>query len=366
MRKAPNWAGYGGKAFRSGPITWALLLLVAAGLFNGIFAGSTISRAFAADVPISVGGKAVVSNTDGDPIRIREGAGTNYDQIASAREGQVVNVLDGPVTDSRSITWFKVKAPAATGWMMAQYLKGVAQAAPPPAPTATPAPAPASAPAGNTLTGSARVANTDGDPLRVRSAPNTNGRVISTIAPNTVVAIEAGPVTDEANIVWYKISLADLSGWAMARYLVQVPGGNREAPPQAEPVSQVETPAPTATPRPAPTATPRPANNGSGSSTTSQYRQWMEEARAMYPYPQDTDKMWRVMQCESGGNPNASGGGGRYLGLFQYAPGTWGGSWNPYRNESIWDAKSQIFATAKAWSIGMQNQWSCYYITAGR
>jgi hypothetical protein len=76
--------------------------------------------------------------------------------------------------------------------------------------------------------------------------------------------------------------------------------------------------------------------------------------------------MYRVMMCESSGNPLASGGGGAWLGLYQYAPTTWRGSWNPYRNSSIWDAKAQIFATAKAWSIGMQRHWSCYFITAGR
>ncbi len=92
-----------------------------------------------------------------------------------------------------------------------------------------------------------------------------------------------------------------------------------------------------------------------------QYRAWMVSARQMYPYPQSLDKMYRVMMCESGGNPRASGAGGAHLGLFQYAPGTWRGSWNPYRYSSIWDAKAQIYATAKAWSIGMQGQWSCYY-----
>lgn len=355
MRKAPIWAGYGGKTFNAVPVLWALVALVAIGLFGG----RGVSTA-AADVPIVVGGKATVTNTDGDPIRIRQGAGTNYDQIASAREGQVVNVLDGPITDNSDIRWWKVKAPAGTGWMMAQYLKGIASSAPVPAATATPDP--------NKITGYARVANTDGDPLRVRSAPNTSGRILTTVDPDTIVTVEAGPVTDEANIVWYKITSGSVTGWAMARYLVQAQtpageGNRREAPPAAEPANNVAEP--TLTPRPAPTATPRPTSTGSGSGL-SQYRQWVEEARVMYPYPQDTDKMWRVMQCESGGNPNASGGGGRYLGLFQYAPSTWAGSWNPYRSSSIWDAKSQIFATAKAWSIGMQNQWSCYYITAGR
>lgn len=108
------------------------------------------------------------------------------------------------------------------------------------------------------------------------------------------------------------------------------------------------------------------AINSTGSNTLSQYRAWVEDARTQYPYPQSADKMWRVMMCESGGNPGATSPNGRYLGLFQYAPSTWGGRWNPYRSNSLWDAKSQIYATAKAWSIGMQGQWSCYFITAGR
>ena len=97
-----------------------------------------------------------------------------------------------------------------------------------------------------------------------------------------------------------------------------------------------------------------------------QYRAWMVEAKQMYPYPQSVDKMYRVMFCESSGRPNVVGPQGLYHGLFQYHRGTWGGSWNPYRAQNIYDARSQIFATAKAWSIGMQSHWSCYYITAGR
>lgn len=97
-----------------------------------------------------------------------------------------------------------------------------------------------------------------------------------------------------------------------------------------------------------------------------QYRAWMVEAKAMYPYPQTIDKMYRVMMCESSGNPSVVGPRGLYHGLFQYHRGTWGGRWNPYRANNIYDAKSQIFATAKAWSVGMQSHWSCYYITAGR
>lgn len=112
-------------------------------------------------------------------------------------------------------------------------------------------------------------------------------------------------------------------------------------------------------------ATPGRAEAASASSLA-QYRQWINEARAMYPYRESADKMYRTMLCESSGNPGVRSPSGSYQGLFQYATATWRGGWNPYRNNSLWDARSQIFATAKAWSIGMQGQWSCYFMTPGR
>ena len=98
-------------------------------------------------------------------------------------------------------------------------------------------------------------------------------------------------------------------------------------------------------------------------STLQQYKEWIKEARATYPYRDSADKMYRVMMCESVGDPRAVGGRGRWHGLFQYVPSTWRQSWNPYRQSDIYDARAQIFATAKAWSIGMQNHWTCYKLT---
>jgi soluble lytic murein transglycosylase-like protein len=37
----------------------------------------------------------------------------------------------------------------------------------------------------------------------------------------------------------------------------------------------------------------------------------------------ERSKLSRIAQCESGGNPHAVGGGGRYRGLFQFDYGTW-------------------------------------------
>ena len=79
----------------------------------------------------------------------------------------------------------------------------------------------------------------------------------------------------------------------------------------------------------------------------------MEVAAARYHVK--ADGMYRMMMRESGGRRFA-GADGAYKGLFQYWTGTWSASWNPYRNDSIYDGSSQIFATAYAISRGMGPQ----------
>jgi hypothetical protein len=66
--------------------------------------------------------------------------------------------------------------------------------------------------------------------------------------------------------------------------------------------------------------------------------------------------MYRLMMIESGGSASIVGPGG-YYGLFQYAPSTWKGSWNPFRSSSITDGGAQIKATALALSQGYGHAW---------
>lgn len=90
-----------------------------------------------------------------------------------------------------------------------------------------------------------------------------------------------------------------------------------------------------------------------------QYRSWMEEARRKHPYNEPVSRMWKVMVCESAGHAGISNG--KFFGLFQYRRDTWKGAWNPYRRKSIFDARAQIFATAKAWQDGHHAWWpACY------
>ncbi len=66
--------------------------------------------------------------------------------------------------------------------------------------------------------------------------------------------------------------------------------------------------------------------------------------------------MYRLMLVESGGSTAAVGSGG-YYGLFQYAPSTWKGSWNPWRSSPIADGAAQIKATALAIRLGHGHAW---------
>jgi soluble lytic murein transglycosylase-like protein len=75
--------------------------------------------------------------------------------------------------------------------------------------------------------------------------------------------------------------------------------------------------------------------------------------------------LYRMMQLESGGRVNAQGGGGAYLGLYQYSPSTWRGSWNPWRHRSIYDGVAQIWATATAIRKGFgPHMWPNTYSAA--
>jgi len=69
--------------------------------------------------------------------------------------------------------------------------------------------------------------------------------------------------------------------------------------------------------------------------------------------------LYRLMMYESGGRRTA---GTTYKGLFQYHPGTWKASWNPWRGASIYNGWAQIRATAYAIKRGYgPHMWPSTY-----
>jgi peptidoglycan hydrolase CwlO-like protein len=115
-------------------------------------------------------------------------------------------------------------------------------------------------------------------------------------------------------------------------------------------IRQLVTSAATQSPKPRPTVEP-PQQGGGGSGAW-----WSLIEAAASSNGVSARGMYRLMMIESGGSATVVGPGG-YYGLFQYAPTTWKGSWNPWRSSSITDGAAQIKATALALHQGYGHAW---------
>lgn len=78
---------------------------------------------------------------------------------------------------------------------------------------------------------------------------------------------------------------------------------------------------------------------------------------AAHNYGQSPDDMLRVARCESGLDPHAVGGGGSYIGLFQFVPSTFAAT--PYGQYEITDAWANANAAGWMWSEGRKGEWVC-------
>lgn len=75
-----------------------------------------------ADGSLAPGVRAEVSGTGGGGINMRYEAGYSAGVITVVREGSVVAVLDGPIYDSSSSSWYQVEFNSMTGWVHGGYL----------------------------------------------------------------------------------------------------------------------------------------------------------------------------------------------------------------------------------------------------
>ena len=111
-----------------------------------------------------------------------------------------------------------------------------------------------------------------------------------------------------------------------------------------------------ATPTPGETVKPPSGDGGGGDGGGGQGQWWPLIQQAAGANGVSARGMYRLMMIESGGYPSIVGPGG-YYGLFQYAPVTWRGFWNPYRSSAITDGAAQIRATALALKMGYGHAW---------
>ncbi|MDQ2683262.1 MAG: SH3 domain-containing protein, partial [Chloroflexota bacterium] len=97
-----------------GWLTVALVALLVTTFFNPL-------SAFA-DTDLVVGGQARISYANGDDVRLRNAPGYEGTLIRYLPEGTVLDVVDGPITDSDGNIWYLLSYDGDTGYIISDYL----------------------------------------------------------------------------------------------------------------------------------------------------------------------------------------------------------------------------------------------------
>lgn len=163
--------------------------------------------ALAEDDPVV--GSAMVVNTDGEGVNMREHPWVEADPIMAVPEGTVVDVLKTALFDDGGMEWWKIRIGGQDGYSVAQYLD-LSGSAPPPT----------GASAVGTVAGQvATVTATDGQGLNLRENPWVESPVITSMPEGTVVTVLKTALYDDSGMEWWKVSFEGTEGYSVAQYL---------------------------------------------------------------------------------------------------------------------------------------------------
>ena len=79
-------------------------------------------------------------------------------------------------------------------------------------------------------------------------------------------------------------------------------------------------------------------------------------------YGLNESQLFKVIECESGYNPDAIGDGGYAVGILQFHKSTF----KQYCKGSYYSTKDQLTCAAKMWKAGQQRHWTCYVKNFGK
>ncbi len=200
--------------------------LAAALLVIAILAGSA-PPAFA-DTDLEPGGTAVVAYTGGEMVKVRAGTGTDFGVLTSAPEGATVTIVAGPFASLDGSLWYGLSYDGTIGYIAADFLTTTANA-----------PFIAAATVGSTATGAATssgaattgvtttlaaggtavVAYTGGEMVKVRAGTGTDFGVLTSAPEGATVTIVAGPFASLDGSLWYGLSYDGTIGYIAADFL---------------------------------------------------------------------------------------------------------------------------------------------------
>jgi cell wall-associated NlpC family hydrolase len=153
-----------------------------------------------AEEGLKAGTVARVSGTDGDGARLRSSASTSAATVEVLLDTWQVTILGGPVKDNQGNSFYKVEWANRTGYVMTKYVSK-------------------SGSGGFAVGSEVRITGTDGDGVRLRSAPNTGAGTISTLDENWLATVVGGPFRDNQGNDYYKLEWTGKTGFANSDYL---------------------------------------------------------------------------------------------------------------------------------------------------
>ncbi len=217
-------------------ITKRVSLGLVVALLGALSASLLVPTATSADTNLVIGQQAVISNANGDQVRLRETPNYEGTLIAMYDEGTYVTVVDGPVTDDAGNFWYQVSVNEQVGYIVAEFLalengvplEVVAEATEEPVIEDTPTDVPVAEvptvtdpvavvpdpPVSGAVIAFGWVAGTNGDGVRCRAAMDPNAPVITVLPEGTQVEI-TGPVSD----IWQPINCMGGGGFAAAQFI---------------------------------------------------------------------------------------------------------------------------------------------------
>jgi cell wall-associated NlpC family hydrolase len=177
----------------------------------GFMLSSTMSSVLA-DTDLEIGGIAVVANTGGDAVMVREGAGYHFAVLTTAAEGTVLTVTDGPFEGEDGALWYEVNADGTIGYVYADFLSLPENA--PANPGGGGGSRPASDGDGYYLT----ISGTGGDGARMRDGADLDAAIILVIPEGAGVEVLGSPDYGDG-YAWYPVAYAGSVGWVAGIFL---------------------------------------------------------------------------------------------------------------------------------------------------
>jgi len=179
-----------------------------------------------------------VGTTADDGQNIRAAAAPDGERVGFVEPGQIVQVMDGPVSGGDSVAgWYVITDGDVTGYVDGDLLLAASQPTAPAPERARPVPERQSATFGRGDT----VQPVDGDGINLRESASTGSTVIETLDADTRLRVVGDAAYDDEGFVWYPVASGDLTGFAAGDFLTVA---------SSDPPAAPAAPAPTAIPAP--------------------------------------------------------------------------------------------------------------------